>query len=106
MCFPCVSEFSAFCKRTLSRFKCSLNAFELDSRIFPWIGFVESMGGCRTNFFNEATRVESRIFWIGLDAVLAEAIAAGICARLPENRKGSRLGEIYRIDRVVEGREV
>lgn len=64
------------------------------------------MGGCRTNFFNEATRVESRIFWIGLDAVLAEAIAAGRCARLPGNRGGNRLGEIYRIDNGVEGCEV
>jgi hypothetical protein len=41
-----------------------------------------------------------------LDAVLAEAIAAGRCARLPGNRGGNRLGEIYRIDNGVEGCEV
>lgn len=106
MCFPCEIEFSAFCNRTLSRFTCSLKALEDGSRIFPWIGFVGSIGGCCMNFFSEATRVESRIFWIGLEAVLAEAIAAGRCVRLSENREECRLGEAYRIDRGVEGCEV
>lgn len=57
------------------------------------------------NFFSEATRVESRIFWIGLEAVLAEAIAAGRYVQLPENREGCRLGEAYLINGGVEGCE-